>query len=154
MKRLRSSPAPPFPLIHVFNSQRALRIDVALLAVFAQEALRTCCRIPGRVGGLRAFQELSTVLVSDRRMAELHWRFLRVRGPTDVLTFEHGEIVISTETARRNAARFHTSADHEIRLYLIHGLLHLHGFDDRTAAPARLMKKAQTRILVTLSKSH
>ncbi|MBA2586687.1 MAG: rRNA maturation RNase YbeY [Chthoniobacterales bacterium] len=91
--------------------------------------------------------------MSDRRMGELHWRFLRVRGPTDVLTFEHGEIVISTETAQRNAARFHTSIEHEIRLYLIHGLLHLHGFDDRTARAAKLMEKTQTRILVTLSKS-
>ena len=43
------------------------------------------------------------ILISDRRMSELHRRFMGIAGPTDVITFQHGEIFISTETARRQA---------------------------------------------------
>ena len=67
-------------------------------------------------------------------------------SPTDVITFQHGEIVISVETAKRQARQFATSLDHELRLYLVHGLLHLHGFDDKTAAGAREMKRVQDKL--------
>ncbi len=59
----------------------------------------------------RAFPEVNVVLVSDRRMAALHQRFMQIAGPTDVLTFQHGEIVVSVETAQANAARFRSSTD-------------------------------------------
>jgi probable rRNA maturation factor len=68
-------------------------------------------------------------------------------GPTDVLTFQHGEIFISVETAKRHARGFGTSLGHELRLYLVHGLLHLHGFDDQTETSARKMERKQARIL-------
>jgi probable rRNA maturation factor len=72
-------------------------------------------------------EEVTIVLVSDRRMAALHKQFMDIDGPTDVLTFQHGEIFISVETAEQNAAEFSTSVDEEIRLYIVHGLLHLRG---------------------------
>jgi probable rRNA maturation factor len=68
-------------------------------------------------------------------------------GPTDVITFQHGEIFVSVEMARRNARRFGNSFERELRLYIVHGLLHLHGFDDRTAAGAREMEILQQEIL-------
>ena len=68
-------------------------------------------------------------------------------GPTDVMTFQHGEIFISAETARRNARRFGNALGRELRLCLIHGLLHLHGFDDRDETGARKMELAQQKIL-------
>jgi probable rRNA maturation factor len=80
-------------------------------------------------------------------MAELHWRFLQQRGPTDVITFQHGEIFVSTETARRQARRFATSLGRELRLYIAHGLLHLHGFDDKKRAAAAEMTRAQERLV-------
>ena len=48
--------------------------------------------------------EIFVWLISDRRMAHLHRKFLGLSGPTDVLTFQHGEIFISVETARRQRA--------------------------------------------------
>jgi probable rRNA maturation factor len=80
-------------------------------------------------------------------MALLHRKFLRQAGPTDVLTFQHGEIFISVETARRNARAFGNSLRRELKLYIVHGLLHLHGFDDQTPCEARRMKTAQEKIL-------
>ena len=80
-------------------------------------------------------------------MARLHRQFLGKTGPTDVLTFQHGEIFISVETARRHARAFGNSLMRELKLYMIHGLLHLHGFDDQTSGEARKMGAAQEKVL-------
>jgi probable rRNA maturation factor len=80
-------------------------------------------------------------------MAELHYRFLGQTGPTDVITFQHGEIFVSTETARRQARRFGSSLDLELRLYIAHGLLHLHGFDDKNARSSAEMQRAQEKLV-------
>ena len=136
------------PTIAVLNRQRAVAVQAAPLHEFAQRALRECLKLPGRKpDGLSKFQELSIILVSDRRMAELHRRFLQQAGPTDVITFQHGEIFISVETARRQAKAFGTSLEYELRLYLVHGLLHLHGFDDHEQAARRRMGSLQTKIV-------
>jgi probable rRNA maturation factor len=84
-------------------------------------------------------------------MALLHRRFLNQSGPTDVITFQHGEIFISVDTARRHARVFGSSFAREVRLYIIHGLLHLHGFDDQSEADAKKMRLAQEKILVASS---
>lgn len=84
-------------------------------------------------------------------MAALHRKFLGQSGPTDVLTFRHGEIVISVSTAAHHARRFHVSLGDELRLYIVHGLLHLHGFDDRYQTDAKKMETAQQRILRQLA---
>src|SRR4051812_45872460 len=118
------------PTITVFNRQRAVAVQGAALQEFAERALEECLKLPARnPDDLSKLHELSVILVSDRRMAELHRRFLQQVGPTDVITFQHGEIFVSTETARRQARRFATSLEQELRLYVAHGLLHLHGFD-------------------------
>ena len=85
-------------------------------------------------------------------MAPLHRQFLHQTGPTDVLTFQHGEIFISVETAKRHAHAFGNSLVRELYLYIVHGLLHLHGFDDRTPAGARKMKAMQEKILSDCSR--
>ena len=135
-------------IITVFNRQRAVAVQSASLQEFAARALQACLRLPGRNSNeLSKLHEISVILVSDRRMAELHRRFLQQAGPTDVITFQHGEIFISTETARRQARRFATSLEQELRLYIAHGLLHLHGLDDKTAAGAAEMKRTQEKLV-------
>jgi probable rRNA maturation factor len=84
-------------------------------------------------------------------MASLHRRFLKKSGPTDVITFDHGEIFISAERARKHARAFNSSVLGENKLYIVHGLLHLHGFDDRTKADARRMEKMQNKVLKQIS---
>jgi len=102
---------------------------------------------------LSRLDEISVALVSDRRIAELHRRFLNERGPTDVLTFQHGEIVISAETARRQARAFRTSLEHELRLYIAHGFLHLRGYDDKTPAGATEMTRLQESVVKKVNRS-
>jgi probable rRNA maturation factor len=137
--------------ISVANRQRMVRVDLAALREFAGSALSVCLNLPARKPGVLAgLAEVHVILVSDKRIAGIHRRFLGDPGPTDVITFEHGEIVISAETAKRQARQFGTSLAHELRLYLVHGLLHLHGFDDKTAAGAAQMKRRQERVVASL----
>ena len=134
--------------IRVQNLQRKIAVNVAELQQFAAKALRACLRLPRRKPtDLTRLSEIFVLLVSDRRMASLHRQFLNQTRPTDVLTFQHGEIFISVETARKHARTFGNSLARELRLYIVHGLLHLHGFDDRKRADAHRMAKIQKRIL-------
>jgi len=96
---------------------------------------------------LEQLPEVSILIVSDRKIAELHRKFMNESGPTDVITFQHGEIFISANMAGRNAKRFGSSLARELRLYIVHGLLHLHGFDDRDLQSARKMEAVQRKIL-------
>lgn len=138
--------APPPITLH--NRQRAVRLDLPGLENFAQRALAACLELPGKnAGELARLSEVSVVLLSDRRMAQLHRRFLHLPGPTDVITFQHGEIFVSVETARKQARLFGSSLEHEIRLYIAHGLLHLHGFDDKDARGAAEMVRLQEKLV-------
>ena len=138
----------PIPSITVHNRQRAVRVNLETLRDFAQHALRACLKIPEKKNGVLAkLSEVDVILVSDRRMTELHRRFLDQPGPTDVITFQHGEIFVSTETARKQARRFGNSAEQEMRLYIAHGLLHLHGFDDKNRRAAAEMKRTQEKLV-------
>jgi probable rRNA maturation factor len=139
------------PRITVCNVQRAVRVNVRALQESAAKALRLCLSIRSKQPtALQRLREIHVLLVSDRRMATLHRRFLNQSGPTDVITFEHGEIFISAETARRQAKQFGNPFLRELQLYLVHGLLHLHGFDDRSERDRRRMKAMQEKILKKL----
>jgi probable rRNA maturation factor len=136
------------PDISVRNRQRKIPVNVANLEIFAGKALRRCLQLQMRKRtDLRKLDEVFVWLISNRRMASLHQKFMHQTGPTDVLTFQHGEIFISVETAKRHARAFGNSLTSELCLYIAHGLLHLHGFDDRTQAAARKMKAMQKKIL-------
>ena len=139
------------PKIMLHNLQRKISIDVAELEKFAGNAVQLSLQLRQRQRtDLRKLNEIFIWLVSDRRMALLHRKFLGQSGPTDVLTFQHGEIFISVETARRHARAFGNSVLRELKLYIVHGLLHLHGFEDQTPSEAHKMKAAQERILRNL----
>ena len=136
------------PEVTVHNLQRKISVNVAELEKFTGDALQHSLQLQkGKQTDLRTSGEVSVWLISDRRMALLHRKFLGQSGPTDVLTFQHGEIFISVDTARRHARAFGNSLIRELKLYIVHGLLHLHGFEDQTPAEARKMKTAQEKIL-------
>jgi probable rRNA maturation factor len=148
MKRKLSA----LPQIKVRNLQRKIRVDVADLQRFGQQALKLCLHLPHSAKSeLKQLPEVSVLIVSNDRIAALHRQFMHEPGPTDVITFHHGEIFISAETARSNAGLFGTKLARELRLYIVHGLLHLHGFDDRNPAGARKMKTVQGKILARAS---
>jgi probable rRNA maturation factor len=138
--------------ISVRNLQRKVPVNIPELQKFAVKVLRRCLQIRKREQTeLSKLRNVFVWLISDRRMSRLHGQFLGETGPTDVLTFQHGEIFVSAETAKRHAHLFGNPLVRELQLYIVHGLLHLHGFDDRTPAEARKMKHTQDRILRSAS---
>jgi probable rRNA maturation factor len=134
--------------ISVRNLQRKIPVNVVDLERFARKAVDRCLGLSrDKKTSLTQASEISVLIVSDRKMAMLHRQFMNEAGPTDVITFQHGEIFISAETAQRNARRFENTLAHELRLYVVHGLLHLHGFDDHDDVSMRKMEAVQRKIL-------
>ncbi len=134
--------------IHVHNRQRTVRIDLPWLRKLAPIALEKC-REHSADGhfALKQLDEVEVAIVSDRVIADVHQQFMNIPGATDVITFEHGEIVTSAETAADYARQYNHGVNQELALYIIHGLLHLNGYDDLTRSDAALMRRTQQRIL-------
>ncbi|HEX5482209.1 MAG TPA: rRNA maturation RNase YbeY [Terriglobia bacterium] len=128
----------------LFNRQNTIRVRVRILREFFQTLRRQL-----RVGGRR----FDVTLVDDAEIKRLNAAFRGKRGPTDVLSFPWdgspqavsgsalhsrelsgflGDIVISVETARRNARREGHNLHVEIQQLMLHGLLHLRGYDHET----------------------
>jgi probable rRNA maturation factor len=132
----------------VFNRQRKVKFDLPWLRRFTQAALPVCLESPnGEDPVLPTLLEVEIAIVSDPAIARVHAEFMQDPTPTDVITFEHGEILVSADTARFNAERFQTPLQAELGLYIIHGLLHLNGFVDKEPEDAALMHRVQNRIL-------
>lgn len=98
-------------------------------------------------------------LVDDDEIAALNARYRGKSGPTDVLSFsqlegEHselggnllGDVVISVETAARQARAAHRGFDAELARLLVHGTLHLIGYDHEDDADARVMRRMERRL--------
>lgn len=96
---------------------------------------------------LTDLSEIEVTLLSDSEIAAVHGEFLADPTPTDVITFHHGEILISLDTAARQAAVHGLSTPDETALYLIHGLLHLAGWDDHDPEEAAEMAALQHSLL-------
>ena len=137
--------------ISIVNSQKSVKIDLKGIKETAAKAL-------ARVADKDA--ELSVYVVDDAEIRYLNYRYRNVDKPTDVLAFSMregqslkggerilGDVVISAETAVRQARRYKKKATDEIRLYLAHGILHLVGYDDRTARERKKMERLQDEIL-------
>ncbi|HVG28632.1 MAG TPA: rRNA maturation RNase YbeY [Pyrinomonadaceae bacterium] len=123
-------------MIEVVNRQRRVALDEERWRVFAAAALSK----------IRAGEEVATVVfVSDRAMRELNGKFRGRKATTDVLSFPAeqadfervagatlGDLVISVEQAARQAAENGLTLDEEIAQLILHGLLHLCGYDHET----------------------
>ena len=111
------------------NRQRRVSVDEDDLATFLVH-LRRVLRLPP--------ESFSAVLVSDRRIRELNRRYRKRSAATDVLSFPLrengylGEVVVSAPTARRQARRYRHRVEEEVKLLLLHGVLHLIGYDHET----------------------
>ena len=97
--------------------------------------------------------QLGVELVGVRAMARANSQFLGHTGSTDVITFDygstprrlHGDLLISVPDAWRQAVEFKTTGESELLRYLIHGILHLQGFDDQTPLERRRMKRRENQ---------
>lgn len=111
---------------------------------------------------------LSVVLMTPAEITRLNENFVGHAGPTDVITFDYraailhervaaaddrldGEICICIEEAKAQAERFHVRWQRELIRYLVHGILHLRGYDDLNPVDRRRMKREENRLLNELA---
>jgi probable rRNA maturation factor len=111
--------------------------------------------------------EISIAVVNDAIIRRLKKQYFGESRTTDVISFDlnglgpkkkrakgplEAEIIINAQQADRMARRLKVSSGKELHLYLIHGLLHVMGFDDQTPAQARIMHRREQEYLMDLEK--
>jgi probable rRNA maturation factor len=101
------------------------------------------------------YGEISVAIVGDAEMHNLNREYLAHDFPTDVLSFVldrngrelHGEIIVSADTAIERSLEFGWSPHNELTLYLIHGALHLVGYDDKSDDDRQFMREREQHYL-------
>ncbi len=98
--------------------------------------------------------EISVILVDDEYLRRLHREYLNDDRYTDVMTFNlsdggevEGEIYISVDRAQVQAKQYQVSVSEEVARLVIHGLLHLKGYDDATLAERQQMHQQENHLL-------
>ncbi len=129
------------------HSDQEHPLDLTALTDIAIQALALVSKETMEGSVLNALAEIEITLVNDPTIARIHGDFMNLPDPTDVITFHHGEILISIDTAKRQAADYERSWFHEVALYTVHGLLHLAGYEDKAPDDFRRMAETQERIL-------
>jgi len=136
------------PEFSLYDHQAALPLDLPHLTALATAAWPLVLARTGPEEPVLAdLLEVEVSFLTDEAIAKVHAGFLKDPTPTDVITFAHGEILISTETAIRQAADHGQAPEREVALYLIHGLLHLNGHEDESEDGFAMMKQLQEAIL-------
>jgi len=142
-------------MIEVINQQRKIKLDWQEFREFAEKAVGV---IPEATG-----KELTVALVSDKKIRELNKIFRDKNKATDVLSFPYepdqydyletekflGDIVISLETAQNQARENNLSFEIEIKQLILHGILHLCGYDH--AADAGEMNIVELKLRAKLN---
>lgn len=93
---------------------------------------------------------VEVTLIDDQTIAQVHDQFMDIEGATDVITFHHGEILISVETALVQAKAYDEPFERELFRYLVHGLLHLQGHTDAEAPKRAAMHEIQEGLVLKL----
>lgn len=135
--------------IAITNRQNNLSINADLLANACRKILS---------GDGHAAAAISLAVVDDTEMHDLNRAHLDHDYPTDVLSFPLsdpgaplvGEVIISADTAIKNANEYGNLANEELLLYLVHGVLHLVGLGDKSPADAKKMRQAEAYWLAEL----
>ncbi len=140
--------------VAIVNRQRSRKINTRLLKQMIGELFSE----------LKISEaELGIILVGAREMARVNREFLQHEGSTDVITFDHrdeplptdqvhGELFICVDDAIKQAGEFKTTWQSEIVRYVVHGVLHLLGYDDLQPHLRRVMKREENRLVRRLEK--
>ena len=154
-KKIPATPSPKMPVkpldrlypqLEVANQYPALHFDLSQLELFFEVIFSFHQH---NVSG-----ELSIAFMDSSAHCELHGKYLQDYRPTDVITFPAdtedglaGEICVSVDQAKEEAISRRLSFEHELGLYLIHGWLHLVGFDDLDKVDREIMRMEEQRVI-------
>lgn len=141
-------PAPESPNFEIFPHADCSDVDLSWLESRVAKALPECLRSTGTEAPLLPdLEEVEISIVSDDAIAEVHGQFMDDPTATDVITFHHGEIIVSIDTARREGPEHGHETAEEVLLYIVHGLLHLSGHIDSAEPERSEMHRIQNRIV-------
>lgn len=154
LAKLDSAMPARVPSVEIFDhvDGRISRDDLMRLETLAGRAVAPCIARPAADAHLplAELHQVEVSILSDDAIADVHRQFMADPTPTDVITFHHGEILISFDTAGRCAGELGQPLLRELLLYVIHGLLHLNGHEDYEATDRRRMHAIQDAILEDL----
>jgi len=143
MSRSSNSPRPTAE-VELFNLQSERRIKAGGAKALARRIQTSIEFLPEGGTPLPARIEIS--LVSAAEIGRVHGEFLDDPTPTDVITFDHGEILICPAVAEAQGREHDRTMEEELLLYGIHGLLHLQGWSDLTPRKRAAMHREQERV--------
>jgi len=135
-----------------------MEIDVSEQHKFPQLSAIPVKQISDQATELMDFSEgiCDIIFCDSDKISDLHKQYLNDPGITDVITFNlgdsqiEGEIYICVEQAQNQAAEYQVSLSDEISRLIIHGLLHLKGFEDNTEEKRKIMKHQEERFLKSI----
>jgi rRNA maturation RNase YbeY len=140
--------------LRFFNRQKTRAISLPLLRRVTDRLLEQVAPAEG--------YELGVHIVAAPEMARINEQYLQHEGSTDVITFNYregkkvgpvlGEIFICIEDAIKQAKEFRTTWQSEVVRYVVHGVLHLLGYDDLKPDLRRVMKREENRLVNSLSR--
>lgn len=140
--------------VRVINLHVSYSVNERLVKKIAAHILKLC----GDCGRM----ELDLVFLSDKQIRPLNKKYKGEDSPTDVLSFELGEeapgtrrlgeIIVSIDKARKNSGIYGNDLKKEFVLYIIHGILHLTGYDDLSAKQRSRMEARQEEVLDIICK--
>ena len=138
-----------FPKPQLTNSQRKIAISLSS----AREVLDFLNENSGK-------PEMALHFIGKKRISELHRDFFDDPTPTDCITFPYhdpyflGEVFVCPEVAFDYASSEGGDLEEEITLYVVHGFLHLLGYDDIDPKKREQMRKEETKWMAKLAKNH
>lgn len=140
------------PTVRICSEQKSLRVPrkrIHELACFVAKAEKV------------AIEEVDILVVGGRKMARLHREYLSIAGETDVMSFDltipgskglAAQLIVCTDVAIKEARKRNLAPQHELLLYVLHGLLHVIGYDDQTPDDRQQMHQRQDQLLADFLK--
>lgn len=106
-------------------------------------------------------ESLQVNFINSEQILEINKKYLNHHYTTDIITFNYsgdtrnfdGEIFISTDDAKENAAKFNVDFNQEILRLITHGILHLAGYDDEQPENKKIMKKLENKYVTELTEA-
>src|SRR5262249_6177921 len=140
----------PVTSVSINNRHRSRAVNVRLLRQIVLRCLRELLKVP--------MYDVSIQIVDATEITRLNEKYLKHAGSTDVVTFAYeesppirrfiwGDIYVCIDEAIRQAKRFGTSWQQELVRYVVHGILHLLGYDDRTVRARKGMKSIENKLV-------
>ena len=136
--------------VELFVDHPSLKYDEGEVLGMIQIAIRA-------IGDAFPDGDVSIALLSDQKVAELHGEFLDDPSETDVITFPGdadmdfaGEICVSVDQANTVCSENGTTLSEEITLYIVHGLLHLAGYNDKSDTDIPRMRQGERDVMQVL----